>query len=318
MARDNLGDLITFMAIAQERSFTRAAAKLGVSQSTLSHAMTGLEERLGVRLLTRTTRSVSPTDAGEQLLEILQPRFAEIASEVRTVVAQGESLGGAVRLAADEYAAETVVWPRLAPLLASRPEIVFELSTGLPDFASGRHDLAVVWGDVAAEGVESTRIGPDVRMVVVGSPSYLERCGVPREPDDLLSHDCVTVRLAGQASPEAWRLSNDGHAVQARVKGQAVFSGVYQALNAAIDGLGLAYVPEDTAAPHLATGRLRPVMEKWSAEAPGPRLLHLGESQQPKAARMVADALRKPMAPRARVSVATVRSFDRLGAGETA
>lgn len=293
MPRDPVSDVLAFLAVARERSFTRAAAKLGVSQSALSHTVRGLEERMGVRLLTRTTRSVSPTEAGERLLQTVAPRFEEIEAELNAVSELGDQPKGTIRITAIDSSVDQVLWPRLSKLLPQYPELKVEISVnyGMIDIVAERFDMGVRWGDQVAKDMIAVRIAPDQRMVIVGSPAYVASRPPPREPQDLLQHNCITLRLAS-GGVYAWELQKDGRDVQARVEGQATFNGVYQMLNAALSGCGLAFVPDDLAAPLVAAGRLQYVMEDWFPVFPGLHVYYPSRRQSSRVLQLVVEAVR--------------------------
>src|SRR5207248_285137 len=265
MQRGNLNDLLAFLAVGQERSFTKAAAKLGVSQSALSHTIRGLEERLGLRLLSRTTRSVAPTEAGERLLHTIGPRFEEIEAELAALSEFREKLAGTVRLTATDYAVETVLWPKLTRLLRRYPDIKVEIiiDYGLTDIVTERFDAGVRIGEQVAKDMIAVRIGPDIRIAVVGAPSYFEGRSEPERPQELIRHNCINLRLPTRGGLYAWEFEKDGRELKVHVEGQLTFNGTFQMLNAALAGFGLAYVPEDVAQPHLAKGRLKRVLEDW-------------------------------------------------------
>jgi DNA-binding transcriptional LysR family regulator len=293
MPRDTIGDVLAFLAVARERSFTRAAAKLGVSQSALSHTVRALEERMGVRLLTRTTRSVSPTDAGERLLQTVAPRFEEIEAELNAVSEMGDQPKGTIRITSIDSVADTILWPRLAKMLPNYPELKVEISVdyGMVDIVAERYDMGVRWGDQVAKDMIAMRIAPDQRMVIVGAPSYVASRPPPREPQDLMEHNCITLRLAS-GGVYAWELRKDGRDVQVRVEGQAIFNGVYQMLNAALSGCGLTFVPDDLAQPHVAAGRLQYVMEDWFPTFPGLHVYYPSRRQSSRALQLVVEAVR--------------------------
>ncbi len=271
MARDTLNDLLAFLAVARERSFPRAAAKLGVSQSAQSHTVRNLEERLGVRLLTRTTRSVAPTEAGERLLSTVGPRFEEIAAELAALSALREKPAGTVRITAGEHAAVAILWPALARFLPDYPDINVEVIVdyGLTDIVAQRYDAGVRTGEQVAKDMIAVRIGPDMRMAVVGAPAYFARRPPPRAPDDLTDHACVNLRLPTYGGLYAWEFEKDGRELKARVEGQVVFNNISLRLHAALAGFGLAYLPEDQARAELADGRLVRVLADWCPPFPG-------------------------------------------------
>jgi DNA-binding transcriptional LysR family regulator len=286
--------MLSFIAVAQEGSFTRAAAKLGVTQSALSHTLRALEARMGVRLLSRTTRSVAPTAAGERLLRTVTPRLAEIENELAAVIETREKPAGTLRITATDYAIDSVLWPRLSRILAVYPDIKVEfvVDYGLSDIVADRFDIGVRWGDQVAKDMIAVRIAPDMRLVIVGSPRYLSECAVPRQPKDLLQHNCITLRLPTRGGLYAWELKKGKKEIQVRVEGQLTFNGTYQMLNAAIDGAGLAFVPEDLAQAHVAAGRLRYVLEDWFPTFPGLHIFYPARREFSRALSVVVDALR--------------------------
>jgi DNA-binding transcriptional LysR family regulator len=217
---------------------------------------------MGVRLLSRTTRSVAPTAVGERLLQTIAPRFEEIESELAMLVETRDKPVGTIRITTTDYAADTVLWPRLAKVLPDYPDIKVELIVdyGLSDIVADRYDIGVRWGDQVAKDMIAVRIGPDERLIVVGSPQYLSKHPTPKQPKDLLSHNCITLRLPTRGGLYAWELKKGNRQIQVRVEGQFTFNGVYQMINAAIDGAGLAFVPEKLARPHVEAGRLRYVL----------------------------------------------------------
>jgi DNA-binding transcriptional LysR family regulator len=294
MQRANLNDLLAFVAVGRERSFTRAAAKLGVSQSALSHTVRELEARLGVRLLTRTTRSVSPTEAGERLLQRAGPRLEEIEAELAALSELREKPAGTVRLTAIDYVADTILLPKLAGFLRDYPDIKVEITIdyGLTDIAAQRYDAGVRSGEQVATGMIAVRIGPDMRMAVVGAPSYLDERSVPATPRDLIAHNCINLRLPTHGGLYAWEFEKDGQELKVRVEGQFVFNATAQMLNAALAGFGLAYVPEDLAQPHLAKGRLKRVLGDWCPSFSGYHLYYPSRRQSSAAFALLVDALR--------------------------
>src|ERR1700756_982574 len=251
MQRADLHDLLAFLAVGRERSFTRAAAKLGVSQSTLSHTIRDLEARLGVRLLTRTTRSVSPTEAGERLLRTIGPRVEEIESELAAVSELREKPAGTIRITATDYAADTILWPKLTRFLRRYPDVKVEIviDYGLTDIVAERFDAGVRSGEQIAKDMIAVRIGPDMRSAVVGAPSYFNTRSKPKRPQELIGHNCINLRLPTHGGLYAWEFEKDGRELKVYVEGQLVFNGTFQMLNAGLAGFGLAYVPEDVAQP---------------------------------------------------------------------
>jgi DNA-binding transcriptional LysR family regulator len=294
MRRGDLDDLLAFLAVGQERSFTRAAAKLGVSQSALSHTIRALEERLGVRLLTRTTRSVSPTEAGERLLQTIEPRLAEIKAGLEALSELREKPAGTIRITATDYAADTILWPKLAQFLPQYPDIKVEIiiDYGLTDIVAQRFDAGVRGGEQVAKDMIAVRIGPDLRTAIVGSPSYFETRSEPKRPQDLIGHNCINLRLPTYGGLYAWEFEKEGRALKVHVEGQLVFNGTFQMLNAALAGFGLAYVPEDVAYPHLAKGRLRRVLEDWCPPYSGYHLYYPSRRQPTPAFNLLVDVLR--------------------------
>lgn len=293
-SQQNLNDIAAFLIVARERSFTRAAAKLNVSQSALSHTMRGLESRMGVRLLTRTTRSVAPTAGGERLLRNVGPLVDGIESEIAALGDLRDKPAGMVRITATDYAANTLLWPKLAPVLARYPDIKVEVHTDyrLTDIVAERYDIGVRLGSEVAKGMIAVRMAPDMRMTIVGAPSYLRDRPVPRNPQDLLRHNCINLRLPTYGRLLAWELHRGRRELQVRVEGQLTFGGTYQILAAALDGFGLAYVPEDVAKAHVEAGRLRWVLQEWFPTFPGHHLYYASRRQPLKALEVVIDALR--------------------------
>src|SRR6516162_9782548 len=294
MPRHDLNDLLAFAAVARERSFTRAAAKLGVSQSALSHTVRALEERLGLRLLTRTTRSVAPTEAGERLLRRVGPRFDEIGAELDALSELREKPAGTIRLTATDYAADTILWPKLAPFLRRYPDIKVEIiiDYGLTDIVAERFDAGIRGGEQIAKDMIAVRIGPDTRSAVVGAPSYFEERSEPTRPQELIGHNCINLRLPTRGGLYAWEFEKDGRELKVHVEGQLVFNGTFQMLDAALAGFGLAYVPEDVARPHLAKGRLRRVLGDWCPPYSGYHLYYPSRRQSTPAFALFVEALR--------------------------
>ncbi|ARP64517.1 LysR family transcriptional regulator [Mesorhizobium sp. WSM1497] len=294
MPRDNLNELTAFLAVAREESFTRAAAKLGVSQSALSHTVRALEERLGVRLLTRTTRSVSPTEAGERLLRTVGPRLDEIETELIALSALREKPAGAIRITAGEHAADAVLWPAIAPLLPDYPDIKVEIIVdyGLTDIVAERFDAGVRLGEQVARDMIAVRIGPDMRMAVVGSPAYFATRPKPRTPQDLTTHNCINLRLPTYGGLYAWEFEKAGRELKVRVEGQLVFNTAALRMNAVLAGLGLAYLPEEQVTAHLANGRLVRVLADWCGPFPGYHLYYPSRRQATPAFSLLVEALR--------------------------
>ena len=296
MLKDNFNDLLSFMVVARERSFTRAAAQLGVSQSALSHAMRNLETRLEVRLLTRTTRSVAPTEAGEQLLMRLSPHLLEIEQELTALRDTRDRPAGNIRLTAGEHAMSAVLWPVLKPFMAQYPDINVEVTVddGLTDIVDGRFDAGVRLGEQVAKDMIAIRIAPDMRMAVVGSADYLHRFGVPETPEQLDQHRCINMRLPTRGGLYAWEFERDGRELRVRVDGQLILNSLPQRIDAAENGLGLAYVPEDAVQDALAEGRLVRVLEAWCPAFAGYHLYYPSRRQHTSAFTLLIAALRHP------------------------
>lgn len=294
MARDNLSDIIVFCAIARERSFTRAAAKLGMSQSALSHIVRSLEARLGVSLLTRTTRSVSPTEAGERLLQNVAPRIEEIEAEIAAISDLGDKPVGTIRITAIDSVIDTVLWPRLAPILPQYPDLHVEITSEyrLVDIAAERYDIGVRYGDQVEKDMIAVRLTPDVPTMIVGSPGYFEWHSIPRSPQDLMKHNCITLRMATSGGIYAWELEHDGNAMEVRVRGQAVFTTGYHMVNAALSGCGLAFVTEDLAGQYVRDGGLIAVMTDWCPSFPGLHAYYPSRRHSSRALGLVIDAIR--------------------------
>jgi len=294
MQRGNLNDLVAFLAVGRERSFTKAAAKLGVSQSALSHTIRELEARLGIRLLTRTTRSVSPTEAGERLLRNVGPRFEEIDAELAALSELREKPAGTIRITAGDHAVNTVLWPKLAKFLRNYPDIKVEIivDNGLIDIVAQRYDAGVRFGEQVAKDMIAVRIAPDIRFAAVGAKSYFAKRPAPTTPQDLIGHTCINQRLPTYGGLYAWEFERDGRELKVRVEGQLVFNSGLQVVKAALAGFGLAYVPEDLAQPYLANGRLKRVLEDWCPPWSGYHLYYASRRQSSAAFALLVDALR--------------------------
>jgi DNA-binding transcriptional LysR family regulator len=295
MQRGNLDDLLAFLAVGRERSFTKAAAKLGVSQSSLSHTIRELEARLGVRLLTRTTRSVSPTAAGERLLQNLGPRFEEIDAELAALSELRDKPAGTIRITTMEYAAEAILLPKLAKLMREYPDIKVEIiiEYGLTDIVAERYDAGVRSGEQVAKDMIAVRVGPDMRMAVVGAPSYFRKRSEPKKPQELIGHNCINLRLPSHGGLYAWEFEKGGRELKVRVEGQMTFNSATQMLNAALAGYGLAYVPEGIVQAHLAKGRLKRVLADWCQPYSGYHLFYPSRRQSSAAFNLVVEALRE-------------------------
>jgi DNA-binding transcriptional LysR family regulator len=294
MRRQDFNDLLAFLAVAREGSFTKAAAKLGVSQSALSHAMRALEERLGVRLLTRTTRKVSATAAGERLLRSLGPRFEEIEAELDALSELREKPAGTIRITAGEHAAVAILEPALAKFLPGYPDIDVEIIVdyGLTDIVAERYDAGVRIGEQVAKDMIAVRIGPDMRMAVVGAPSYFARRAKPRKPQDLTAHQCINLRLPTYGGLYAWEFEKRGRELKVRVEGQLVFNNLALRLKSAVAGLGLAYLPEDQVRSHVADGQLVQVLDDWCPPFSGYHLYYPSRRHLTPAFGLLVDALR--------------------------
>lgn len=294
MARENLNDLSAFVAVAQAHSFTKAAARLGISPSALSHAMRGLEERLGVRLLARTTRSVAPTAAGERLLTVVLPHLQGIESELSALNLLRDVPAGTIRLTASEHAAYTVIYPVLARLAADYPEIKIEVNVDnmLADLVAGRFDAGIRLGEHVERDMVAVRIAPDMRMAIVGTPAYFERHPRPETPQDLTQHQCIGIRLPTHGGLLPWEFDKDGRSITVRVEGQLIFNTNSLALRAVLDGLGLGYCLDDMAAEAIADGRLIRVLEDWCEPFPGYHIYYPSRRQISPALRHLIDALR--------------------------
>jgi DNA-binding transcriptional LysR family regulator len=294
MRREDLPDLMAFLAVAEARSFTQAAARLGTSQSSLSHTIRRLEARLGVRLLSRTTRSVAPTDAGLRLIETLRPAFDDIDAKLSALGELREKPAGTFRINTSEHAAQTLLWPALARLLPAYPEIKVELAveSGLVDIVAEGFDAGVRLGEQVARDMIAVRIGPDLRMAAVASPAYFARRPPPRAPQDLSHHDCINLRLATRGDLYAWEFGQDGRELRVRVEGQLVFNRPALVIAAAVAGFGLAFVPEDHAAADLGAGRLVRVLDDWCPPFPGYHLYYPSRRQQSPAFALLVEALR--------------------------
>jgi len=294
MPRETVSDLLAFLAVARERSFTRAAAKCGVSQSALSHTIRQLEAQLGVRLLTRTTRAVSPTEAGQRLLDGIGPHFDEIDAQVDALSDLRDKPAGTIRISASDYALNHVLWPKLRKFLPKYPDIKVELmlDNGLTDIVSERYDAGVRMGEQLAKDMISARIGPDFRFAVVGAPAYFKNRRVPSHPRELVQHICINERMPTSGGIWAWEFEEKKRELKIRVEGQLVFNNVYNVVDAALEGFGLAYVPEEIALPHLAKGRLKRVLEEFSPYWDGYYLYYPSRRQSSPAFIALVEALR--------------------------
>jgi len=292
--RPDLNDIAAFLAVARERSFTRAAAQLGISQSALSQIVRGLEARLGIRLLTRTTRSVAPTEAGERLLQAAGPRLAEIDAELSALSELRDKPSGTIRITAHDHAVRSVLWPKLKKLLPRYPDIKVEIiiDYGLTDIVAERYDAGIRSGELVAQDMIAVRIGPDMRSAVVASPSYFANRAKPKTPRELTAHTCINLRLPTHGGLYAWEFEKGGRELRVHVEGQLVFNGSGLMLEAALAGFGLAYLPEDVVKPHVAAGRLIRVLADWCPPYPGYHLFYPSRRQPTPAFALLVNALR--------------------------
>lgn len=292
--QNNINEIMLFLAVAKERSFTRAAAKLGMSQSALSRGVRVLEARMGVRLLARTTRSVSPTAAGQQLLDSITPHFDEIESQIAAASELGDKPVGTIRITAIDHVIDNVLWPRLAKILPENPDLRVEINSDyrMVDIAAEQYDIGVRYGDQVEQDMIAVRLTPDVRLMIVGAPSYFAHRPTPQTPQDLLKHNCITLRLASKGGVYAWELRDADRDIQARVTGQVTCTGAYQMVNAALSGIGLAFVTADLAEEHVKEGRLISVMENWCSTFPGLHAYYSSRHHSSRAFSLVIDAIR--------------------------
>ena len=294
MQRPDINDLLAFMAVARERSFTRAAAQLGVSQSALSHTIRRLETALGLRLLARTTRSVATTQAGERLVQSLGPHLEDIGRELDALTELSDRPSGSLRINAGEHAVRSLLWPKLDPFLRKHPDIKLELNidNGYVDIVAGRYDAGVRLGEEVAGDMIAVRIGPDWRMAIVASPDYFRQRGVPGSPHDLTAHDCINLRLTTSGGFYAWEFEQHGRKLNVRVDGQLAFNSSAPILAAALSGHGVACIPEDMATPHVAEGRLERVLAEWCPTFTGYHLYYPSRRQDSPAFQLLVEALR--------------------------
>ncbi len=294
MPRNSYNDILAFITVATEQSFTKAASLLGVSQSALSHSMRGLEERMGIRLLTRTTRSVAPTEAGLQLLQRMAPHFAEIDQELENITALRDKPAGTVRISCGDHVAETLLWPKLRPIIENYPDIKLELNVdyGLTNIVAERFDAGVRFGEQLEKDMIAVPIGPQVRMAVVGTKDYFSRYPKPQHPQDLLKHQCVNLRLPTRGGLYAWEFDNGERQLDIQVEGQVIFNTVHLLTQAALDGVGLAFLPEDVFLPYLADDKLERVLEDWCVPFPGYHLYYPNRRNHTPAFQLVVEHLR--------------------------
>lgn len=294
MLRENFNELQLFLVVARERSFTKAAGKLGVTQSALSHAMKALEERLNIRLLTRTTRSVAPTEAGERLIACLEPRIADLEQELDSLIQLNGIASGNIRLTSGEHAARSLVWPKLKPFLREYPEIHVELmvDNGFVDIVEGRFDAGIRLGESVNKDMVAVRIGPDIRMAIVAAPSYFADHPAPETPHDLQDHRCINMRLPTVGGLYHWEFEKDGKPLRVRVEGQLTVNLLPERIDAALSGFGLACVPENMIQDYVKSGALIQVLQAWCLFFPGYYLYYPSRKQHPPAFALMIDALR--------------------------
>ena len=294
MPKTDFNDLMWFRIVAEERSFTNAAAKIGVAQSTLSHTIRRLEASLGFRLLTRTTRSVAPTPAGARLLATVAPRLTEIEDEIAALMEFRDKPSGTIRLTVSDHALETVVWPRLKPVLAAHPDISVEFSVDnvFRNIVEDGYDAGVRLGESLEKDMIAVRIGPDWRMVVVAAPGYFASHGLPQHPQDLIRHNCINMRQNTRGGLYAWEFAKDGQELNVRVSGQLTFNNPYAMMDAALSGMGIAFVPNSLADDHIASGALQLALDDWSPFFDGYFLYYPTRRQNLPVFRLIADALR--------------------------
>lgn len=294
MEKTDFNQLTWFQIVAEERSFTRAAARIGVAQSTLSHAIRQLETRMGIRLLTRTTRNVATTPEGERLLRTIAPRLAEIEEEIAALRALGDRPSGRVRLTLSDHALHSVVWPKLRPVLKDYPEIGVELilDSSFRNIVEEGFDAGVRLGESVEKDMIAVRIGPDWRLVAVAAPGYLAEHGVPTHPQDLVRHRCINMRHETAGGLYAWEFAKGGQELRVRVDGQLAFNNSYAMIDAAVSGYGIAYVPEDIVSSQVASGALVQVLDDWSPVFDGYFLYYPSRRQNLPAFKVIVEALR--------------------------
>lgn len=293
MLRENITDLMSFVVVARVESFTKAAAQIGVSQSALSHAIRGLEQRLGVRLLTRTTRKVTPTAEGERILERIAPHFSQIEEELEALVEMRDLPAGTIRITTTDYAADTLIWPKLSPVLKEYPDLKVEVITdySLTDIVAEKFDAGVRLGEQVSEGMIAVKVGPDFRMLAVAAPAYFDTYDKPLIPQDLTNHNCINLRLPTHGGLYAWEFEKDGRELRVRVDGQFTFNTIGPVVRAALDGYGIGYVPEGLVRDHIDAGDLVTILEDWSPPFPGYFLYYPHRRQSSLAFRVIVEAL---------------------------
>lgn len=294
MRKPDFNDLVWFQAVAESRSFTKAAARIGVAQSTLSHTIKQLESRMGVPLLTRNTRNVALTAAGDRLLKTITPRLADIEDEIADLMQQREKPSGMIKLTLSDHALDSVVWPKLKPMLAAYPDISveFSLDSSFRNIVEEGFDAGVRLGESIEKDMIAVRIGPDWRLIAVGSPAYFADRGMPNHPQDLLRHNCINMRHITAGGLYAWEFEKDGQPLRVRVDGQLTFNNSYAMIDPAVAGLGIAYVPEDIVAAQLKEGKLVRILDEWSPYFEGYFLYYPSRRQNRPVFRILADALR--------------------------
>lgn len=294
MAREQFNDLLWFLAVAEERSFTRAAARLGISQSTLSHTIKRLETRMGVLLLNRTTRNVAPTEAGERLQHALAPRVAEIEAEMAAIMEYRDKPAGRIRITLSDHALHTVVWPKLSRVLTDYPDlrVEFSVDSGFRNIVDSGFDAGIRLGESVEQDMIAVRVGPDWRLVAVASPGYLAARGIPLHPKDLVNHTCINIRQVTSGGLYAWEFEKGAEELRVRVDGQLTFNGSYEIASAAILGYGIAYIPEDIVTAQIASGELVVVLDDWSQPFAGYYIYYPSRRQDMPAFRIVVEALR--------------------------
>ncbi|QSX32126.1 LysR family transcriptional regulator [Shewanella avicenniae] len=294
MARENYNELIAFIAVARECSFTKAAAHLGITQSALSHTVKALEKRLGIRLLTRTTRNVSLTEAGERLLTRISPKFEEIDTEISLLSELRDKPAGTIRISSSDHAIDTLLWPKLAHVLPQYPDIKLELCVdyGFTDIVERRFDAGVRFGEAISNDMIAIRIGPDLSMAAVATPEYFSQHPKPVVPHDLLQHNCINLRLPTYGGLYAWEFEKDERQINVNVEGQLIFNSVQQILQACLAGHGVAFLPEDIFAAYVADGRLVRVLQDWCPQFSGYHLYFPNRMRSSSAFDVIVNALR--------------------------
>jgi DNA-binding transcriptional LysR family regulator len=294
MNRQDLTDMLWFLAVAEERSFTKAAAKLGTSQPTLSHTIKQLEARLGLRLLTRTTRNVSPTEAGERLLRALAPRIDDLETDIDALMEIRDKPSGTIRITLSDHALESVVWPKLRPLMRGYPDIKVELNSdnGFRNIVEGRFDAGVRLGESVDKDMVAIRIGPDWRLVAVASPDYFARHPAPVHPEELVNHNCINQRQIRSGGLYVWEFAKGRRELRVRVDGQFIFNTSYAQIDAAVSGYGIAYLPENLVEQHIASAQLVQVLDDWSPMFAGYYLYYPSRRQNSPAFSVIVAALR--------------------------